>query len=386
MIDFKYKVYLDMDGVITDWEKQFEKLSGIPIDTYESEHGDKKVGEFVHKSGINYYSTMPWMKDGQLLVNFLKNINTEILSHAGDALSVKGKLMWLSDNKVPFKPNLVDERADKSKFASPESILIDDRKDNVDDFIKAGGKAILHTDAIGTINTLKELLGIKQSHRLYNSILNPALFADNEHIKPSIVDSLTNIANTFYNDTELNAAIQDILLVGSSIGYNWTPNSDVDLHILIDFKEIDENHELVKEYVDGLKNKWNESHHIRIGNHPVELYIQDVDEQNKSQSVYSLVKNTWIKRPVYQKVNIDKDSIKKKYRQYVKYINTAVHQQDIAKLKRLLKRLYELRQSGLDTAGEYSTENIVFKLLRANGYINKIRDNVKTILDKQLSL
>lgn len=386
MIDFKYKVYLDMDGVITDWEKQFERLSGLPVDTYEAEHGNKKTEEFVYQNGVNYYSSMPWMKDGQLLANFLKNLDTEILSHAGNDLSKKGKLIWLKSHNLNFKPNLVDKRTDKSKFANSESILIDDRKDNVEEFIRSGGKAILHTDAITTINTLKEMLGIKQKHRLYNSILNPELFDDNDHIKSNIVDKLINIANTFYKDTELNVAIQDILLVGSSIGYNWTPTSDIDLHILIDFNELDENEELVKDYVDGLKNKWNESHHIYIGNHPVELYIQDIEEQNKSQAVYSLTKNEWIKKPSYERVNIDSECIKKKYYEFIKYINTAVEEQSMDKLKRILKRLYELRQSGLDAAGEYSTENLVFKLLRSTGYINKIRDNIKSIIDKQLSL
>lgn len=72
-------------------------------------------------------------------------------------------------------------------------------------------------------------------------------------------------------------------MIGSSAGYNWTPTSDIDLHILIDFSQVDENEELVKNYVDSLKKIWNETHNIYYKNHPVELYIQDAKEENKSQ-------------------------------------------------------------------------------------------------------
>ncbi len=183
----------------------------------------------------------------------------------------------------------------------------------------------------------------------------------------------------------MNVPLEDVYFLGSTAGYNWTPTSDIDLHLVVDFSKIGTNQELVKNYVDGLKNKWNQSHDIKIGNHPVEVYIQDIKELNKSQSVYSLMKNHWIKKPKHEDIYIDKDTIKKKYKQLTHSIDRAISDADIEKIKKLIKRVYDIRQSGLDKSGEYSTENLVFKLLRSTGYINKLRDTITQLTDKELS-
>jgi len=373
-----------MDGVLTDWEKQFERLFGVPVETYESEHGKEKRYELVHKNSPNFYATMPWMNDGKILYNFIKEFPTEILSHATDDECKQGKEKWLSDHNVTLKQNLVPEREDKAKFATPDSILIDDREDNVNEFIQAGGIGILHKNATDTINKLKETLGVKESYRIYNSILNPEIW-DGETLKPEVLSQLLKIATTFYKDTELTAPIEDIYFLGSTAGYNWTPTSDIDLHVLIDFSKVDENKELVKKLVDGYKNKWNEQHDISVDNHPVEVYIQDINDVNRSQAVYSILHNKWIKKPSYEDVKIDKDAIKTKYKDLVAKINKAVEQQDLDTLKDLVQRIYKMREAGLSSGGEYSTENLVFKLLRASGFISKLRINITNLVDKDLN-
>ena len=375
-----------MDGVISDWELQFKRYSGgVPVATYDAEHGKNNRFKFVDKNCPEYYATMPWMKDGKLLYNFVKELPVEILSHAPTKLAYIGKKQWLANNDVDIKANLVPHRNLKAKFANPDSILIDDREDNINDFIQAGGKAILHKNAVDTINQLKEMLGIKEKHRIYNSILNPAIWATEDSIKPDVLNTLLKIANAFYKDTELTAPLEDIYFLGSTAGYNWTPTSDIDLHLVVDFTKIGDDEELVKNYVDGLKSKWNQSHDIKIGNHPVEVYIQDKKEVNKSQAIYSLMKNSWIKKPKHEDIEVDKDAIKKKYKQLVQSIDAAVQEQNIDKIKKLIKRIYDMRQAGLDKSGEYSTENLVFKLLRSTGYINKLRDVVTQLTDKELS-
>ena len=375
-----------MDGVISDWAKQFERYSGgIPVEQYEADRGKEARYQFVKKNSPDYYASMPWMKDGELLYNFLNCCDTEILSHATDSEATKGKLIWLKNNNIKFKPNLVGRSIDKAKYATHDSILIDDKPENIDEFVKAGGKAILHKNSIDTINKLKELTGIKESNRIYNSILNPQLFDESDNLKQDVLESLKVIGKAFYENTELEAPVKDILMIGSSAGYNWTPTSDIDLHILIDFKDIDENKDLVKGYVDALKSNWNQSHHIRVGNHPVEVYIQDVDEKNKSQAIYSVLNDKWVLKPEYEDLEIDKDAIKKKYKDLTDRINKAVENEDLAALKKLMKKIYDMRQTGLDSVGEYSTENLVFKLLRTKGYINLIKDTSKNITDKNLS-
>lgn len=375
-----------MDGVICDWEKQFEKYSGgIPVALYKVEHGEQNRYNLVKNNSPEFYATMPWMKDGRMLVNFLKNFQVEILSHSTDKQAYDGKVTWLKNNNINFKYNLVSSSSDKAKFANSESVLIDDREDLIQQFIAAGGKGIVHKSAIDTIKQLKSILNIKESHRIYNSILNPQIWATEDSMKIEVLEAMKKIADSFYKDSDLNVPLEDVYFLGSSAGYNWTPTSDIDLHLVIDFSKIDDNKELVKKYVDGLKSKWNDTHHIHIGNHPVEVYIQDVDEVNKSQAVYSILKNQWIKKPKKENPQIDKDAIKRKYREYTDRIDRITAENDIDKLKTLIKRIYQIRQSGLDSSGEYSVENLVFKLLRSTGYINKLRDAVNKLTDKDLS-
>ena len=385
MIQPKYKLYVDMDGVLVDWEKQFERYSGgIPVDTYKAEHGGKSRYELVHKNSPAFYATAPWMSDGKVLYSFLKEFPAEILSHSTDQESSIGKKQWLDKNNISFKPNFVNNRNDKAKFAAPDTILIDDRADVIDQFNSAGGIGVLHTSATTTINKLKELLGVKEKFRVYNSILNPEIW-DGDVLKPEILEKLKTIADTFYKDTELNAPVEDIIFLGSTAGYNWTPTSDIDLHVLIDFSNIDSNKELVKKLVDAYKNRWNEQHDIRIGEHQVEVYIQDVEEKNRSQAVYSILTNQWIKKPSYEKIQIDKDIVRTKYKDAIREIDSAIKSGDLTKMKEVVKRLYNMREAGLSSGGEYSTENIVFKLLRASGYVSKLRSNINNAVDKDLN-
>lgn len=384
MVNSNYTIYVDMDGVLTDWEKQFKNYSGMSCDEYDLKFGPDKRKEFVLKNSPNFYASMDWMADGKMIYNFVKEFPSEILSHATDEKCAEGKRTWLKDNGVLLKQNFVTKREDKSKFANQKAILIDDRKDVIDAFNKSGGIGILHTNSIDTINILKEKLGVKESYRVYNSILNPEIW-ENETLKQDVLEKLLKIASSFYKDTELTAPIEDILFLGSTAGYNWTPTSDIDLHLLIDFKKIDENKELVKKLVDAYKNKWNQHHDLRINDHPVELYIQDIDDVNRSQAVYSILNNEWVKKPKYEDVQVDKENIKLKYKQYTEEINDIIKTGNLDGLKDMIKRLYDMRESGLISGGEYSTENIVFKLLRSKGYISKLRTNIDKLVDKKLN-
>lgn len=385
MVNSKYKIYLDLDGVLADWEKQFKNFSGgVSSSEYESRYGKEQRYELVKKNSPNFYETIPWTKDGKSLYFFAKQFPTEILSHSTDEPSSTGKLNWLKNNNIDLKPNLVKNRLDKSKFASADSILIDDRSDVIESFIKSGGIGILHKNSAESINKLKEILGVKESHRLYNSILNPEMW-DEKILKADILNKLLKISTEFYKDTELTAPIEDIYFLGSSAGYNWSPTSDIDLHILIDFNKVDENRDLVKKLVDAYKNKWNEHHDININNHKVEVYIQDISDVNKSQAVYSILKNEWVLEPSYKEPVIDKELIKTKYRDYVSRIDGAINSKDLTKMKELVEDIYKMRESGLVSGGEYSSENLVFKLLRSTGYISKLRLNINDLVDKDLN-
>ena len=221
--------------------------------------------------------------------------------------------------------------------------------------------------------------------RIYNDILNPNVW-DGLKLKPEIKEKLLQIGKDFYADTETDAPLKDILFVGSLANFNWSDTSDFDVHVVIDFKDVDENVELVEKLVNALKSKWNDEHDIHLKGHNVEVYIQDITKENRSSGVYSLMQDKWLTEPQKENVLIDKEKIQQKYNDYVRKINSGIKAQDIEKLKTIVKDVYDMRQSGLDKSGELSTENLVFKILRSRNYIEKLKTEINKLYDKAQSL
>ncbi len=221
--------------------------------------------------------------------------------------------------------------------------------------------------------------------RIYNDTLNPNIW-DNLELKPEIKEKLLQIGKDFYSDTETDAPLKDVLFVGSLANYNWSDTSDFDVHVVIDFKDVDENVELVEKLVNALKSKWNDEHDIHLKGHNVEVYIQDVTKENRSTGVYSLMQDKWLSEPQKENIEIDKEKIQEKYNDFVRKINSALKSQDIDKLKSIIKDVYDMRQAGLDKSGELSTENLVFKILRNRNYIEKLKQEIINLYDKKQSL
>jgi len=221
---------------------------------------------------------------------------------------------------------------------------------------------------------------------IYNNTLNPNIWNDDKTIKSDVRDALLKVAQDFYAESELTAPIQDIYILGSAANYNWGPGSDIDVHVLIDFKKIAMEHDLVKKMVDSIKANWNKNHNIQIKNHRVELYIQDVTETNRALGVYSILNNKWVKMPQKLTLNLDKNAIQQKYTDMTLQIKNAIRSNNLEDLKRVLKAAYDMREFGLSKGGEFSTENIVFKLLRNRGHLDNLKASVNKVYDMKLSL
>jgi hypothetical protein len=222
-------------------------------------------------------------------------------------------------------------------------------------------------------------------YRIYNTQLNPDIW-NGLVLNKKVKDKLIQVANDFYKDTELTAPIIDILFVGSLANYNWSNYSDFDLHIVINFKNVDDNSELIEKYVNQLKSSWNKDHDIHINGYNVEVFIQDVTKQNRSSGVYSLLTGNWISKPKYENFSVDNNLIQNKYNDVVYKINCAIKESNLELLKTTLKDVYDMRQAGLDRGGELSTENLVFKILRSRGHLKKLTNAITSTYDKQISM
>lgn len=221
--------------------------------------------------------------------------------------------------------------------------------------------------------------------------LNTKLWEDFE-LDSEIRRQLLQIAEDFYESTDLEAEVKDIILTGSLANYNWSEKySDYDLHILIDFKDIDDNVELVKKYVDSAKKNWNDGHDIKVKGYEVEVYIQDVDEPHKSSGVFSLLENKWNVKPKRVEFEPDEESLREKAKTVMMMVDELEDEVDEDKYEKFNEKLNKAwdkvkkyRKSGLaEEGGEFSLGNLVFKLLRRNGYIEKIMKLKRKSYDKQ---
>jgi predicted nucleotidyltransferase len=223
--------------------------------------------------------------------------------------------------------------------------------------------------------------------RIYNDTLEPNLWNENMTLKPEISQALLKIASDFIESTKIGIQISDVYMLGSCANYNWTPTSDIDLHVVIDKTKLqipqDEKGGIL---LKALSFKWNTEHDVKIKGHNVETYIQDINEKNHATGVYSLHRNCWILKPVKQKIILDKPLIKSKYEETTKRVKEAIKTKDVDKLKTVMKDIMDMRNAGLDRAGEFSTENIVFKVMRSRGIIKDLKDAINTNYDKLLSV
>lgn len=231
------------------------------------------------------------------------------------------------------------------------------------------------------------------NYPLYNNALCPKIWNINEDgpkLDNEVRKNLIKISMDFVKDLKTNnnldVKIEDIVMIGSLTNYNWTPYSDVDLHIITDYSRLDMSKEDAQTMFDAIKANWNSKHDIMMKEHDVELYVQDKDYEPVSASEYSVLKNEWLKEPVKEKPNFNKKLIKKKYDEYKSKISKLSNEKDVVGLKKLLDKLYKFRQAGLDKGGELSEENIVFKILRAKGHLDKIKDGMTKIYDKKMSV
>jgi len=150
-----YKIYCDMDGVLVDFERGYEELTGIDL-RGEFQKGDD-FWDPISEKGVGFWAGLKWMPDGQELWDYLKPYKPDLLSAPSREQSSRiGKHVWVK-HKIPGTKLILRYAKQKQELATPESILIDDRQVNIDQWEAAGGIGILHTSTANTIQQLQKL-------------------------------------------------------------------------------------------------------------------------------------------------------------------------------------------------------------------------------------
>ena len=155
-------IYLDMDGVLSDFMSKYRELNG---EFKRDGEGKKSTAwnDFCEGGHFANLDTWPGCTE---LIEFIESIRgdvrVEILTSTGGAYHHQqveaDKKRWCEERGIFYKVNAVPGRWKKKEWATPRSILIDDTEDVIRDWTLAGGMGILHQDNDTTFKLLKKCL------------------------------------------------------------------------------------------------------------------------------------------------------------------------------------------------------------------------------------
>jgi hypothetical protein len=228
--------------------------------------------------------------------------------------------------------------------------------------------------------------------------LNPEIWENAEtddfdqiKLQSDVRSALLNITKDFVDSFNIDTLeIDDIIIIGSLVNYNWSQYSDIDLHIVFDKDSLKSNENVVDELFDAKKQNYNDKRNITVKGYDVELYAQGIGDEKDSSGKYSVLYSKWEDVPDKENFNLDKKLIINKVKDFDIELKNIEKMEDsdtkIAKIDKLKDKIKKYRQSGLKRGGEYSNENIVFKYLRRSGYMGRVNDIKNNTKDAVLTI
>jgi hypothetical protein len=212
--------------------------------------------------------------------------------------------------------------------------------------------------------------------------LNPQLW-QGEQLRNDVKEALLRIAHKFEQYLDINVAVEDIIVTGSQASYNYTEHSDLDLHLIIDYKTI-ECDQPVEVLLDTKRKLWKFSHTITIHGVPVELYAEDTAKPVKGSS-YSVMHDQWKVKP-HKENAPEPEGVERIALAWITVIREAIQAGTPRALSDAKAMLMHYRQESLAKGGEMSRGNLVFKMLRNTGVIAMLMQSLTQAQDSELSL
>ena len=217
--------------------------------------------------------------------------------------------------------------------------------------------------------------------------LPPSLFPDGEEMDPRVLEALRRIADDFVGGIDAlpeGFEPEDIVVVGSAVSYSWSKYSDIDLHVIVNFSEVDENLELVRDYLQYAKAAWNDRNAPVVGGFSVEVYLEDASEPNVSPGKYSVLRGEWETFP--EKSGVPEPDVSAVVDKAASVMQRVYHAMDkfeggdvegaLELADEIKADIRKMRQTALEREGVFSVENLAFKVLRRNGTL-ELLSNLK---------
>ena len=217
----------------------------------------------------------------------------------------------------------------------------------------------------------------------FHDQLNPRIWQRDEQMQPDVRERLLLIAQDFREFMGVrDLDLEDITISGSNAAYTYTPHSDIDLHLVVRMPD----DEVYQELFKAKKFQYNQEHNIKIGGYDVELYVQPSDQPHHSQGIYSILNDQWLSVPRRQQAKIDDSAVRSKYEDLAQRVDSVVDEPNTDNTQQLLDKIKTMRAAGLEQQGEFGVDNLVFKMLRNQGYIQRLVDARNQARDQELSL
>ena len=221
-----------------------------------------------------------------------------------------------------------------------------------------------------------------------NNILNPKLYDRSNDLKPEVRSAILDIVNQFISDvssdSDVSVPVLDVILVGSNASYNYTPYSDLDIHIVSDLRRVSKSDpELAGKLMNSERIRFNNNYDISLYGINAEVYVEDMNTSTVSDGIYSVTDDYWIKVPSITN-QCDNDPVSSEDIDYYKSMLDTLSTSD--ELQDLIDSLYIIRRNSLATEGECGYGNQLFKSLRNAGILDDLKDKLSCLTSKELSL
>ena len=221
--------------------------------------------------------------------------------------------------------------------------------------------------------------------------LNPKLWDENDNLRPLVKDRLIKIVDKYIESSNVITKddVIDVELLGSNASYNYTPYSDLDIHLVVNMEDVSCDPALFQLACNAERSNFNKNYDFKIKGIDVELYVEDVHAGTASNGIYSLYKDEWIKFP--SKITVpDYDNDE----EYIKLLDswkslaetTLANATSASEVQDYVNNLYNLRRTSIMTDGEFGKGNLVFKEIRNEGLLDELKQKQYELSSKELSL
>jgi len=214
--------------------------------------------------------------------------------------------------------------------------------------------------------------------------LNPKIWTEDRTMHPEVQVALFRIAKEFFEFLEFDAPLVDVQVTGSQANYNYSIHSDLDLHLIVPYSEV-ECDQPVADLFDTKRKLWKQRHTITVHGVPVEVYVEDTAKQTQG-AAYSIMKDQWLRKPNRAESEVQDDELIRDVQIWLERLNTVVQTRDLDQLEEYKTQLSQYRKDALARNGEWAHENLVYKTLRNLGVISDLMQAILALKDQDLSI